>query len=76
MLVDGADITGCRHTSAISAWYFQNYALFPYMTVAQNIAFPLKMRRLPRGEICSRGTRVGHGAAGCSVVTLAQYPAW
>ena len=30
---------------------FQNYALFPYLTVAQNIAFPLKMRRLPGAEI-------------------------
>jgi spermidine/putrescine transport system ATP-binding protein len=30
---------------------FQNYALFPHMTVAQNIAFGLEMRRLPRAEI-------------------------
>ena len=30
---------------------FQNYALFPHMTVAQNIAFGLEMRRLPRVEI-------------------------
>ncbi len=30
---------------------FQNYALFPHMTVAQNIAFGLEMRRLPHAEI-------------------------
>ncbi len=30
---------------------FQNYALFPHMTAAQNIAFPLEMRGLPRAEI-------------------------
>jgi putative spermidine/putrescine transport system ATP-binding protein len=30
---------------------FQNYALFPHMTVAQNIAFPLKMRRVPKSDI-------------------------
>ena len=30
---------------------FQNYALFPHMTVAQNVAFGLEMRRLPRAEI-------------------------
>jgi spermidine/putrescine ABC transporter ATP-binding subunit len=30
---------------------FQNYALFPHMTVKQNIAFPLKMRKMPSKEI-------------------------
>jgi len=33
---------------------FQNYALFPHMTVADNIAFPLQMRRLPRAEVSRR----------------------
>src|SRR5687768_11227236 len=33
---------------------FQNYALFPHMTVAENVAFPLKMRRVSRGEIVDR----------------------
>ena len=33
---------------------FQNYALFPHMNVAANIAFPLEMRRMPRGEIHTR----------------------
>ncbi len=33
---------------------FQNYALFPHMTVAQNIGFPLRMRRLPQKEIDER----------------------
>lgn len=30
---------------------FQNYALFPHMTVAENIAFPLVVRRRPRAEV-------------------------
>ena len=30
---------------------FQNYALFPHMTAAQNIAFPLQMRRVARAEV-------------------------
>jgi iron(III) transport system ATP-binding protein len=34
---------------------FQDYALWPHMTVAQNVAFPLKMRQIPRRDI---GTRV------------------
>ena len=30
---------------------FQNYALFPHMTVEENLAFPLAVRRLPKAEI-------------------------
>src|SRR3954471_12473048 len=30
---------------------FQSYALFPHMNVAENVAFPLKARRLPRVEV-------------------------
>ena len=33
---------------------FQSYALFPHMTVAQNVAFGLEMRRLPRADIDQR----------------------
>lgn len=33
---------------------FQGYALFPHMTVAQNVAFGLEMRRVPRPEIAGR----------------------
>ncbi|MDF0600200.1 ABC transporter ATP-binding protein [Psychromarinibacter sp. C21-152] len=33
---------------------FQNYALFPHMTVAQNLAYPLRVRRTPRDEIDRR----------------------
>jgi putative spermidine/putrescine transport system ATP-binding protein len=33
---------------------FQNYALFPHMTVAENLAFPLEVRKLPRAEIAAR----------------------
>lgn len=33
---------------------FQDYALFPHLNVSENVAFGLKMRRLPPGEIASR----------------------
>ena len=36
---------------------FQNYALFPHMTVAENVAFPLGVRRLPKAEIDRRVAR-------------------
>jgi putative spermidine/putrescine transport system ATP-binding protein len=36
---------------------FQNYALFPHMTVAENLAFPLEVRKLPKSEIEERTNR-------------------
>jgi spermidine/putrescine transport system ATP-binding protein len=33
---------------------FQSYALFPHMTVAQNIGFPLKMAEVPEAEVAKR----------------------
>jgi putative spermidine/putrescine transport system ATP-binding protein len=36
---------------------FQNYALFPHMDVASNVAFPLEMRGTPKAEIGERVTR-------------------
>jgi putative spermidine/putrescine transport system ATP-binding protein len=36
---------------------FQNYALFPHMTVAENVAFPLEMKKLPRAEIARKVER-------------------
>jgi putative spermidine/putrescine transport system ATP-binding protein len=57
VLVDGSDITGMSPHRRNIGMVFQNYALFPYLTVAQNIAFPLKMRRLPKAEIIPRVDR-------------------
>ena len=37
---------------------FQNYALFPHMTVGENIAFPLELRKLGKGEIGRRTREV------------------
>jgi ABC-type sugar transport system ATPase subunit len=36
------------------AMVFQNYALYPHMTVATNIGFPLAMRKVPRDEVARR----------------------
>jgi putative spermidine/putrescine transport system ATP-binding protein len=37
---------------------FQNYALFPHMTVEENVAFPLSVRRVPKSEQKARVRRV------------------
>jgi ABC-type Fe3+/spermidine/putrescine transport system ATPase subunit len=36
------------------AMVFQNYALFPHLSVARNVAFGLERRKLPRGEVADR----------------------
>ncbi|MEM3560388.1 MAG: ABC transporter ATP-binding protein, partial [Nitrososphaerota archaeon] len=40
------------------AMVFQSYALYPHMTVYDNIAFPLKMRKVPKQEIDKRVKQV------------------
>jgi putative spermidine/putrescine transport system ATP-binding protein len=57
VLIDGTDVTAVPPHLRNIGMVFQNYALFPYLNVAQNIAFPLKMRRLKRTEIDARVAR-------------------
>jgi len=52
--VGGVDITALPPERRQTAMLFQNYALFPHMTVVQNVAFGLKMRRLGRAEIAAK----------------------
>jgi ABC-type Fe3+/spermidine/putrescine transport system ATPase subunit len=40
------------------AMVFQNYALYPHMTVAENISFSLLMQKLPKAEIGRKVSRV------------------
>jgi putative spermidine/putrescine transport system ATP-binding protein len=44
------DITDLSPAKRNVGMVFQNYALFPHMSVADNIAFPLRMRRVPAAE--------------------------
>jgi ABC-type sugar transport system ATPase subunit len=54
MLVDGADMTFAPPGERNVAMVFQNYALYPHMTLEQNIGFPLRMDGMPRAEIAAR----------------------
>ncbi|GIU12263.1 MULTISPECIES: polyamine ABC transporter ATP-binding protein [unclassified Shewanella] len=54
ILLDGEDITDMPPHERPINMMFQSYALFPHMTVAQNIAFGLKQDKLPKAEIESR----------------------
>ncbi|MBA3877243.1 MAG: polyamine ABC transporter ATP-binding protein [Anaerolinea sp.] len=52
--IDGADMSQVPPYRRDVGMIFQNYALFPHMTAAENIAFPLEMRRASRSEIRRR----------------------
>ena len=52
--VAGRDVTALGADKRPSAMVFQNYALWPHMTVFKNVAFPLKLRKLPKPEIAER----------------------
>ncbi|MCR8548394.1 ABC transporter ATP-binding protein [Salipiger sp. P9] len=52
--LDGRDITHLPANKRGFGVMFQNYALFPHMTVLENILYPLKLRRVPRPEAVER----------------------
>ena len=67
--VGGEDVTRVPPWERDIGMVFQNYALWPHMTVAANVAFGLEERRLPRAEIAR------HTAAALDLVGLGEYGA-
>ncbi len=51
LLIDGVRMNDREPKDRDVAMVFQNYALYPHMTVFENMAFPLKMRKVPKAEI-------------------------
>ncbi len=67
----GASVTDPVYRDRV-AMVFQNFALYPHMSVFQNIAFPLKLRKVPRSEI---GRRVAESARKAGLnLDLSRYP--
>jgi len=60
VLIGDEDVTDVRPQDRDLAMVFQNYALYPHMTVAANLGFGLRLRKLPREE---RSRRVAEVAA-------------
>jgi ABC-type sugar transport system ATPase subunit len=57
ILLDGVDITDIHPSKRNVAMVFQNYALFPHLSVFENIAFGLKLTNISRDEIRRRVER-------------------
>ncbi|MDP4300207.1 ABC transporter ATP-binding protein [Leptothrix discophora] len=51
ILIGGRDVTHLEPAARGIAMVFQSYALYPHMTVAENIGFPLTIARRPKAEI-------------------------
>lgn len=58
ILVDGQDISGMSPKDRDIAMVFQSYALYPTMSVRENIAFGLKIRKMPQAAIDEEVARV------------------
>lgn len=54
LLLDGRDITSLAPSQRGIGMVFQNYALFPHMTVAENIAYGLRLRRWKKDRCAER----------------------
>jgi ABC-type sugar transport system ATPase subunit len=56
--IDGTPVTDLPPRERDLAMVFQSYALFPLMTIHDNIGFPLKVRNVPKAEIDARVNQV------------------
>ncbi|KQW44869.1 MULTISPECIES: ABC transporter ATP-binding protein [unclassified Roseateles] len=67
LLIDGKDCTHAAPSARGLAMVFQSYALYPHMTVAQNLSFGMRMRGVPKAEMAHKLERA------VSVLKLAPY---
>jgi len=59
VFIDGRDVTNLPPSQRNIAMVFQSYALFPHLSVAENIVFGLKVRRVSSVDVDRRLKRVG-----------------
>ena len=58
ILFDGRDVTAMPPDRRNIGMVFQNYALYPHLSVLENITFPLEVRGIPRKERISRAEKI------------------
>jgi spermidine/putrescine transport system ATP-binding protein len=54
VLIDGADVAGLPPYRRPTNTVFQSYALFPHLSVGENVAFGLRRKRVPKTEVARR----------------------
>jgi len=57
IILDGTELNNIPPYKRDIGVVFQNYALFPHMTIAENVAFPLMIRKTPASEVADRVKR-------------------
>ena len=67
--LDGTPINNVPPHKRGIGMVFQNYALFPHMTVAENLAFPLEVRKMPKAQVQEKVQRA------LDMVRLAEFGA-
>ncbi len=73
IILDGKDITWLPPRERGISMIFQSYAVWPHMTVAENISYPLRLRKMDKRAIASKVQEV---AGICNIVDyLDRYPA-
>ncbi|EME16665.1 ABC transporter ATP-binding protein [Rhodococcus triatomae] len=60
ILLDGDDITSAPAKRRDVAMVFQNYALYPHLSVAKNLSFPLRIRKVPKADAAARVDEVAN----------------
>ncbi len=58
IMIDGRVVNGLEPKDRDVAMVFQNYALYPHLTVLENIAFPLRATKTPRSDALKRAQEV------------------
>ena len=58
VILEGADVTDTVPNKRNVNTVFQNYALFPHMNVESNVGYSLKIRKVPKGEIKEKVSKV------------------
>lgn len=74
ILLDGTDLSQTPPEARGMAMMFQSYALWPHMTVAQNIGYGLRLRRHGRREVAQRVTEMA-GLVGLGALTARRISA-
>ncbi len=61
VVINGRDVTGVPPQRRGIGFVFQHYAAFKHLTVRDNVAFGLKIRKLPKAEIDAQGRQPARG---------------